>query len=145
MLQGIGKIFRDSDQMTHSIKKESYQSYMEGFMKEHGHYFSEMKEYVEQAEDPSGAAEEIGECLVRAAREACGSRRGKLDARTRSALHMFMVYYVFPAILRQRDAGSVIAEGVLKAWRTGMKNPDMQYVDYDTICQGFREKILGIF
>lgn len=145
MLQGIGNIFADRETMLQSLKKQSYESNMKEFLAEHGHYFSEMKEYVEQASDEMKAAEEIGDCIVQAVTAAYKNKRGRLDARTKSELNLFMVYYVFPAILKQGEGSDVIADGVLKVWRTAFKNKDMQYVDYDTIYYGFKEKFLGLF
>ncbi|MDO4312188.1 MAG: hypothetical protein Q4C52_03795 [Eubacteriales bacterium] len=145
MLQGIEVIFKDRNKMTKSLKKASYKSYMEGFLREYEYYFSEMKEYVERAEDREAAAKEIGVCIVRAVTQTYANKHGKLDGRTEAELSMFMVYYVFPAILKQGEMGPLIADGVLAAWRVCVNNKDMQYADYDTICQGFREKFLGIF
>lgn len=144
MLQGIENIFADREEMLQSLKKQSYETRMRDFLAEHGHYFVEMKEYVDQAEDGEKAAIEIGECIAHAA-GTCKNKKGKLDAKTKSQLNLFMVYYVFPAILKQGEGSKVLADGVLKVWRTVFKNKEMQYTDYETLYHGFREKIFGIF
>ena len=74
-----------------------------------------------------------------------GNKRGVLDSRTRSEVSLFMVYYVFPAILKQGETGTVIADGVLAACRKGLKNRGLRYVDYDTVYNGFNDKLFGLF
>ena len=145
MLQGIEMIFADRTKMMTSLKKKAYEAFSKEFEQKYGHYFSEMKEYVEQAEDKEVAAGEIGECLVQAMVKIGVNKRGKLDAKSRSELSLFMVYYVFPAILNQGEIGVVIADGVLAACREGLKNKGLQYVDYNTIYSGFNDKIFGLF
>lgn len=145
MLQGIEVIFADRGRMMTSLKKKTYEAFSMEFERKYGDYFSEMQEYAEQAEDQKMAADEIGECISQAMLRSCANKRGKLDARTRSELSLFMVYYVFPAILKLGETGPVIADGVLASCRKGLKNRDLQYVDYDTIYHGFTEKILGLF
>lgn len=145
MLDGIGQMFGDRKKMLASLKKESYEAFTCKFDEEYGHYFSEMKEYVEQAEDEKQAAEEIGGCVMQAITESCRNKRGKLDSRTRAEVSLFMVYYVFPAILKQGEEGVQIADGVLAACRKGLHNREMKYVDYETIYNGFRDKVLGLF
>lgn len=145
MLQGIEEIFTDRARMMKSLKKDSYEAFTKEFEREYGHYFTEMRKYTEQAEDGKAAAEEIGERLIQAMTESCRNKRGKLDGRTRSELSLFMVYYVFPAILKQGEPGRQIADGTLAACRRGLHNRGMKYVDYETIYNGFNDKVLGLF
>lgn len=144
MLQGLEMIFSDRAKMMTSLKKSTYEAFSKEFEQKYGHFFSEMKEYVEQAEDRRAAADEIGGCVVQAVMKCGVNKRGRLDAKARSEFSLFMVYYVFPAILKQGEAGTVIADGVLAACRAVLKNRSLQYVDYDTIYRGFRDKIFGI-
>lgn len=145
MLQGIEIIFADRVTMLTSLKKKAYEIFFREFEQKYEHYFTEMREYVEQADNEEAAAQEIGECINQAMIKAGSNKRGRLDARTRSELSLFMVYYMFPAILKQGEAGQIIADGVLAACRRGLKNRSLQYVDYDTVYNGFHEKILGLF
>ena len=145
MLQGIEEIFTDRARMMKSLKKDSYEAFTKEFERKYGHYFTEMRKYTEQAEDGKAAAEEIGERLIQAMTESCRNKRGKLDGRTRSELSLFMVYYVFPAILKQGEPGRQIADGTLAACRRGLHNRGMKYVDYETIYNGFHDKVLGLF
>lgn len=145
MLQGIEIIFAERVTMLTSLKKKGYEIFFREFEREHEHYFVEMREYAEQAASGEAAAEEIGECIMQAMVKTCSNKRGKLDARTKSELSLFLVYYVFPMILKQGEMGKVIADGVLASCRRGLKNRSLQYVNYDTVYNGFHEKILGLF
>lgn len=104
-----------------------------------------MAEYTAQADDKEKAAEEIGNCIVEAVEKKFKNKRGKIDGRTQIDLNFFMIYYVFTNILRSGEDGQIIAEGVRNAWSKSFKDGDIQYTDYDSLYNSFREKIFGIF
>ena len=107
MLQGIEQIFDNITEMITGLKRTTYQEKFETFQAEYGYYFEEMSAYMKETENHEAAAEAVGIRLMHAAEKKCGNRRGKLDGRTRSELSLFMVYYIFPSILKQ---------GVIKFW-----------------------------
>lgn len=143
MLQGVEQIFENREEMITGLKRATYQKNMEGFLDKFGHYFDEMNAYMGETDDPEAAAEAIGLHLMHAAEKQCGNRRGKLDGRTRSEISLFMVYYVFPAIIKQGEHAEELADGVLKVSRKVLRNKELQYADYETIYNGFSDKILG--
>lgn len=143
MLQGIEQIFENITEMNAGLKRTTYQEKFEKFQAEYGYYFEEMNAYMEETENHEAAAEAVGIRLMHAAEKKCGNRRGKLDGRTRSELSLFMVYYVFPSILLQGENMTELAEGVLKVSRKELRNKELQYADYQTIYDGFSDKILG--
>lgn len=145
MLQGIETIFEDRDKMMAHLKKKKYEEYTKIFIQKHGHYFQEMTAYVGGAADKEAAAEEIGECIASAVKNAFENKRGKIGARTQSDLNFFMIYYVFPTILgTESEDAKMIADGVCNAWKKNFKDSDIGYTDYDTLYNSFREKIFGI-
>lgn len=143
MLQGIEQIFENIEDMITGLKRATYQEKFEKFQTEYGYYFEEMSAYMEETENHEAAAEAIGVRLMHAAEKKCGNRQGKLDGRTRSELSLFMVYYVFPSILKQGGDAEVLADGVLKVSRKELRNKELQYADYHAIYDGFSDKILG--
>ena len=146
MLQGIETIFDDLEQMLHHLKKKSYEANTEVFVRENGFYFEEMKEYVEVAEDKDAAVEELAQCFVNAVDKKFKNKKGKINARTQMDLNFFMIYYVFPTILKLESPDAKrIADGICKVWSRTLKESDIQYTDYDTLYASFREKIFGIF
>lgn len=145
MLQGIETIFENKDEMLKHLKKKSFEKNTKEFLARHGHFFDEMEAYVTQAEDKDKAAEEIGQCIVDAVQKNFSNRRGKIDGRTQIDLNFFMIYYVFTSILRLGENGRIIADGVRNVWSRNFKDGDIQYTDYDSLYNSFREKIFGIF
>ena len=146
MLQGIETIYDDLEQLLHHLKKKSYEANTEVFVRENGFYFEEMKEYVEAAEDKDAAVEELAQCFVNAVDKKFKNKKGKINARTQMDLNFFMIYYVFPTILKLESPDAKrIADGICKVWSRTFKESDIQYTDYDTLYASFREKIFGIF
>ena len=122
MLQGIEQIFDNITEMITGLKRTTYQEKFKTFQAEYGYYFEEMSAYMKETENHEAAAEAVGIRLMHAAEKKCGNRRGKLDGRTRSELSLFMVYYIFPSILKQGDDMETLAEGVLKVSRKTLRN-----------------------
>ena len=145
MLQGIEQIFSEKDEMLKHLKKKNFEKNTEMFLGKYGHYFMEMSDYVAVASDKEAAAKEIGQCIADAVKETYTNKRGKIDGRTQIDLNFFMIYYVFPTILSTGEFGTVIADGVRDAWSSNFKEADIQYTDYDSLYNSFREKIFGIF
>lgn len=145
MLQGIETIFDNKNEMLKHLKKKSFEENTKKFLAQNGHFFREMAEYTAQAEDKAAAAGEIGECIVKAVQGKFANKHGKIDGRTQIDLNFFMIYYVFTNILRSGEDGQMIAEGVRDAWSKSFKDGDIQYTDYDSLYNSFREKIFGLF
>lgn len=146
MLQGIETIFENRKVMLASLKKESYAENTDAFLAEHGHYFREMAEYIAQTEEKEAAAEEIGRCIADTVKVHFVNKRGRIDGRTQTDLNLFMIYYVFPGILKSCDEdGRVLADGICNIWRKSFKDSNIGYTDYDSLYHSFQEKIFGIF
>jgi hypothetical protein len=145
MLEGVEKIFDGMQAKMKKLKKVSYEKNMVEFRENHGHYFSEMSAYMEQAEDKEKAAKEIAVSFVDQV-EGHFKVNGKIGGRTQADLNFFMIYYTFPAILlSDGENGKMIADAVCSQWGERFKDSKIGYADYDTIYKGFREKIFGIF
>lgn len=144
MLDGVEKIFEEMQPMMKKLKKNSYEKNMVQFREVHGHYFSEMMDYMEAAEDKGKAAGEIGKAFVDKA-EAAYQKKGKIAGKVQTDLNFFMIYYTFPAILMTHsDYAKQVADGICGEWGARFKDSKIGYADYDTIYGGFREKIFGI-
>ena len=107
-------------------------------------YFLEMEAYLDKG-DPETAAKEIAEVFV----EAVKSRyevKGKIKGTVQADLNFFMIYYVFPAILkRNHEYAKLLADTLCETWGSSFKNSKIGYTDYETLYKAFREKIFGIF
>ena len=84
-------------------------------------------------------------CIADAVKKTFENKRGKIDGRTQIDLNFFMIYYVFPSVLRFGENGTVTADGICNVWRKRFKDGEINYTDYDTLYNSFREKIFGIF
>lgn len=61
-------------------------------------------------------------------------------------LNFFMIYYVFPAILkRNHEHAKLLADTLCDTWGSRFKNSKISYTDYGTLYNAFREKVFGIF
>ena len=145
MLDHVEVIFNNMPEMLKRLKKASYAERMEKFRDEHGHFFREMTDAVELAEDRDAKAAEIAGVVVEAARERF-TVRGRINGRTQTDMNFFMIYYVFPAVLlEESEVNDLIAGSIRDAWEAKFKDSKIQYADYDRIYGSFREKIFGIF
>mgnify|MGYP001044979794 CR=1 FL=1 len=105
-----------------------------------------MTSYVKEGEDKEDRAEEIGLTLTKDVREAFASRRGKINSGVQANLNLFMIFYVFPTLLKTGDEDArLIADAVCEAWAREFKGNNIQYTDYDTLYNSFRNKIFGLF
>lgn len=140
-------MFDDMGSMLKKLKKDSYEANMKTFRHTHGHYFQEMIEFVEQSEEKEQAAELIGnEFAGKVMEKFQSSKNGKIKSYVQTDLNFFMIYYVFPALLMTgHESAKTIADGICTAWGQRFKDSKIQYTDYDSLYNAFREKIFGIF
>lgn len=125
-------------------KKNLYEQRMEEFRKVYGHYFDEMNEYVNAAEDKEAAAVEVAKAFTDSAFNNF-AKRGKVRGRASSDSVLFMIYYVFPAIqLTEGENAKLICDKLRDDFSVRFGNPQMGYTTYKEIYDGFRDKIFGI-
>lgn len=127
-------------------KKKQYEAQFEGFYAENKKIFDEIFSEVKNSIDKKAAAESVASEFSKAAVEKYG-KRGKLTVRNRMDLSIFLVYYVFPAILKfaEADDAKIIAEAMKEAWRECSGNKNFDYAPYDDIYMSFKEKLFGFF
>lgn len=117
---------------------------MDSFFSENSHYFYEMTEYTGQAEDKEVAAEEIASCFTEKVGAAFISKKKKIPGYVQADLNMFMVYYVFPSILKtEKEDADLIAGKICENWNRFFRNCSISYTDYDTLHNSFRNRFLG--
>lgn len=145
MLEQAVSIFDGMQVMLRKLKKASYEVNMKEFRKRHGHYFTEMTEYVQDREDKKEAAQEVSHLFIKAVEEGFGEK-GKIKGTAQADLNFFMIYYVFPAILLTgNEQARLLADTLCSIWGDTFKGSKIGYTDYDTLYKSFREKIFGLF
>ena len=144
MLYQVESMFDDMEKMTKKLKKQKYEENMEIFMAANEAYFLEMETYMSE-NDPQTAAKEISQVFVDAVKERY-EVKGKIKGYVQADLNLFMIYYVFPTILkRDHEHAKLLADTLCETWGSSFKDSKIGYTDYDSLYKSFREKIFGIF
>ena len=144
MLNQVETMFDDMEKMIKKLKKKQYEESMENFMAAYEAYFLEMETYMSE-NDPQTAAKEISQVFVDAVKKRY-EVKGKIKGYVQADLNLFMIYYVFPAILkRDHEHATLLADTLCETWGNSFKDSKIGYTDYDSLYKSFREKIFGIF
>ncbi len=145
MLNQVVTMFEGMTKKVKRLKKTSYEENMKVFREKYGHYIDEMIKYIEENADKKIAAKEASLCFVNQVKEHF-SVRGKVKSVTQLDLNLFMIFYVFPAILlTYHEDAKLLADTLCGTWNEQFKKTNIGYTDYDTLYKSFREKIFGIF
>ena len=128
------------------IKKKVYKERMVQFREKNGEILAEMLGFVEQAQDQKTAAAQVAGALA-AAVEGRFAKRGKISGRTQMDINLFMIYYVFPAILMtQSECAVPLADAIRDEWRGRFRDSaQLSYGTFEEISSTFQEKIFGLF
>ncbi len=127
------------------IKKKTYEERFASFFTENRACFEDMLQYVKGREDAETAASEVANIFAENvfAEYASG---GKLPGGIRMDLSLFMIYFVFPSILKIEDANSkMLCDAIRNEWRERTDNPDYDYTTYEDLHGSFQEKLFGLF
>lgn len=144
MLNQVETMFDDMEKMIKKLKKKQYEENMENFMTAYEAYFLEMETYMSE-NDPQTAVKEISQVFVDAVKERY-EVKGKIKGYVQADLNLFMIYYVFPTILkRDHEHAKLLADTLCETWGNSFKDSKIGYTDYDSLYKSFREKIFGIF
>lgn len=139
-------MFDDMKVMMDRIKKKVYKERMEVFREKNADILKEMTDCVENAEDKEAASAQVAAALADAV-EARFGKRGKIGGRSQMDINLYMIYYVFPAILLTKsECAEILADAVRDEWRGRFRDSaQIDYTTYEDICGTFQEKIFGIF
>lgn len=144
-MEHMEMMYEDMERMLKKLKKPSFEKNSQEFTERYGHFFMEMTRDVNQAEDKMAAAKGIGKQLTEDVRRAYSNKRGKINSGDQANLNLFTIFYVFPTLLRTgNEDARLIADEICSAWAKEFKGNNIQYTDYDTLYQSFRNKIFGI-
>jgi len=144
-LENVEEIFTDLKLMLGKLGKASYEKNMVKFRQEHGHFIDEMIGYIKTAEDESSAINEVAATFVNGISEAF-SVNGKIKGRQQADMNLYMIYYVFPAILlTDEECADKLCTGIKEKWNATFADTNISYTTYDKLYEAFREKIFGMF
>lgn len=146
MLEQAGAMFDNMEAMMYRMKKKVYRERMEQFREKNGAVLTEMTGFAEQAKDRDEAVVQVAKALADAV-EARFAKRGKISGRSQMDINLFMIYFVFPAILlTQSECAVPLADAIRDEWRERFRGSEqLGYTTYEEICGSFQEKFLGLF
>lgn len=160
MLEQAGSMFDDMEGMLNRIKKKVYKERMDYFCRKNEQLLSEMTGYAERAENQNQVenedqdqVEKLDEAAAQVAKafadavEARFAKRGKISGRSQMDINLFMIYFVFPAILLTKsDCAVSLADAIRDEWRGRFRDSaQLDYTTYEEISETFKEKFLGLF
>ena len=127
------------------IKRRTYEERFEIFFTENRACFEDMTQYVKGREDTAVAAGEVANIFAENVFAEYG-KAGKLSGSDKTDLSLYMIYYVFPSILKLGDVNSkVLCDAIRDEWRRRTDNPLFDYTTYEELHGTFQEKLFGIF
>lgn len=139
-------MYENMKAMMKKLKKPVYEKNFAGFRETHGALIRQLIAYVEQSDDKAAAGRELGRQLVGELKETFASPRGKMNSGVQADLNLFTIFYIFPAILiEDSEDAKQLADAICEVWAEEFKGNNIQYTDYDTLYQSFRNKIFGLF
>ncbi len=127
------------------IKKKTYEERFAAFFAQNRSCFEDMTQYVKGREDKEVAADEVANIFAENV-FAEYANAGKLSGSDRTDLSLFMIYYVFPSIIKLEDVNSrLLCDHIRDEWRRRTDNPAFDYTTYEDLHGSFQEKLFGIF
>ena len=145
MLDGTVMMFANYKLKLKRLKKKAYEERFAEFTADNKSNIDAMLVYVRGREDKEAAAKEVAGIV---AEDVCREygRRGKLYGGAKADLSLYMIYFLFPSILKTEDENAkLLCDSIRDEWRIRMKNPLFDYTTYDELHDTFQEKIFGVF
>ncbi len=127
------------------IKRKTYEERFEVFYNENRACLEDMLQYIKGREDTGEAAGEVANIFAENIFAEYASR-GKLSGEDKMDLSLYMIYFVFPSIIKLQDPNSkTLCDSIRDEWRRRTDNPAYDYTTYEDLYGSFQEKIFGLF
>ncbi len=139
------KMFDGFKSKLKKIKKKTYEERFAAFYSENLPCIENMTQYIKGREDVDVAAAEVANIFTENIYSEYASN-GKLSGSDKTDLSLYMIYYVFPSILKFSDANSQrLCDAIRDEWRKRTGNPTFDYTTYEDLHGSFQEKLFGLF
>lgn len=145
MFDGSAAMFDGYRTKLKKIKRKTYEERFDLFFSENRPVLDDMTQYIKGREDASVAAGEVANIFAENvfAEYADG---GKMPGSVKTDLSLFMIYFVFPSILKTGDSNSkLLCDAIRDEWRRRTDNPTFDYTTYEDLHGSFQEKLFGLF
>lgn len=145
MLDGTIQMFANYKLKLRRLKKKEYEERFAEFVTSNKSNIDAMLVYVRGREDKDAAAKEVANIVAEDVFAEYG-RRGKLHGGAKADLSLYMIYFLFPALIKTEDENAkLLCDSIRDEWRVRMKNPLFDYTTYEELHDTFQEKIFGVF
>lgn len=143
MKYNVGAIFDDATYMSKVKTKKEYENLTKNFKSNRLEYLKPLFESIDAAEDKAAVMTDETKQFSEDVFETF-EKKGKVKGATQVTLNYFMIYYIFPTILSEREEdGKEICDALKGNWNATFKGCNIGYTDYDSIYKGFQTKIFG--
>ena len=145
MLDGTIQMFANYKLKLKKIKTKTYEERFAGFVEENKSCIDAMLVYVRGRVDKENAAKEVANIV---AENVCAEYgwRGRIIGGAKADLSLYMIYFLFPALLKTEDENAVLlCESIRDEWRIRTKNPLFDFTTYEELHDTFQEKLFGVF
>ncbi len=145
MFDNAASMFEGYKTKLKKIKKKTYEERFDAFFSTNRSCLEDMALYVKGRDDADTAAAEVANIFAENVFAEYG-RNGKIAGSEKMDLSLFMIYYVFPAMLKLDDPNSTrICDAIRDEWRKRTDNPTFDYTTYEDLHGSFQEKLFGLF
>ena len=135
MAFNIDKIFESYEPFSRITTKKEYENRMSIFQAERYAYLRELTEATDMAVASNTFCDVVHEKF---------KKFGKVRTGELMDLNCFLIYYIFPSILKNEgERALTICDTLRDTWNSRFKC-NINYTDYDSLMSGFKKKLLGI-
>lgn len=145
MLDGTIQMFANYKLMLKKIKTKTYEERFAKFMEDNKSNLDAMLVYVRGRQDKDVAVNEVANIVAENLYSEYG-KWGHLFGGVKADLSLYMVYFIFPAILKTEDENAtLLCDAIRDEWRVRTGNSVYDYTTYDELHGTFQEKLFGVF
>lgn len=142
-MHNISLLFDDKNIMMGKLNKKSYETFMNKFREKNANILEDIFSEIDSAADGDAAIDEAGKAFAEEIFNSF-SKRGKIRGGVLAELELFMIHYVFPAILLMDNPNATrVCDAIRDSWNARFKR-NINYTDYETIYSGFVTKLFGV-
>ena len=145
MLENIEDIFADARSMMKKLNKKTYEERMNAFMQDNGHYYDEMFEYIDSVDNVQTAMEEAADAFIEHLKGKYSNKKGRIPGPKRADIDQILIFFFFPGLLKtEYEKKKDLADVICTRWDDAVGS-NIIYTDYQTLYNGFRDRLLGLF
>lgn len=139
-------LFDNAEKVIKGFKRDSYADSFEQYLAKQGELLKAIRKSMEGSPEPGRAAAEIADVIVSGGAAVLDAQSGKrAKENIRLTLNMYMVTFVFPAILTLENGKYTdLTDVISRKWSENFKNSPIQAADFDSLNKGFRRKLCYI-